>query len=109
EILASDRAPNPEGWPELEEVRTAAMRAAELTRQLLAFSRKQTLALKPADIGLVVDELVPMLDRLIGEDIEVRSIRHGGRLSALVDRGQLEHAIINVAVNARDAMPAGGV
>ena len=105
EILAADRA----ATPELEEVRRAAMRAAELTRQLLAFSRKQTLALKPTDVGIVVDELVPMLHRLIGEDIEVRSIRRESTLVALVDRSQFEQAIINVAVNARDAMPAGGV
>ena len=105
EILAADGVTN----PELAEVRAAALRAAELTRQLLAFSRKQMLALKPTDVGLVVDELVPMLHRLIGEDIAVRSTGREASLVALVDRSQLEQAIINIAVNARDAMPAGGV
>ena len=92
----------------LEEIRTAAERAASLTRQLLAFSRKQVLMPRVLDLGAVVSELHTMLERLIGEDVHLVADvgRARGRVKA--DRGQMEQVIVNLAVNARDAMPRGG-
>ncbi|MEW6364693.1 MAG: CHASE domain-containing protein [Acidobacteriota bacterium] len=97
--------------PLLEEVaaiRKAGERAAALTRQLLAFSRKQVLAPEVLDLNAVVTDLEKMLRRVIGEDIEVALVlgRDLGRVKA--DPGQLEQVIMNLAVNARDAMPNGG-
>ncbi|HXG66040.1 MAG TPA: PAS domain S-box protein [Blastocatellia bacterium] len=92
----------------LEEIRKAGTRAADLTRQLLAFSRKQILQPHVLDLNAVVAELTKMLQRLIGEDIELQTnfAPALGRVKA--DPGQLEQVIMNLAVNARDAMPHGG-
>ncbi|MBA4392892.1 MAG: hypothetical protein C0407_05000 [Desulfobacca sp.] len=92
----------------LDEVNLAAERAAVLTRQLLAFSRKQVLQPEIVNLNEVVLDVKKMLDRLIGEDIELETflISDLGRVEA--DVGQLEQVIINLAVNARDAMPRGG-
>jgi PAS domain S-box-containing protein len=90
------------------EIQRAAGRAASLTQQLLAFSRKQVLQPRILDLNGVARELEPMLGRLIGDDISiVMDLDHEiGRVTA--DRGQIEQVLINLAVNARDAMPAGG-
>lgn len=104
-------APNldPEQETDLEEIKKAAERAAELTRQLLAFSRKQLLQPRVVDLNRTLDEAEPLLRRLIGEDIEIRII-HGAALGAITaDPGQLQQILMNLAVNARDAMPTGGV
>ena len=92
----------------MQEVRRAGERAAALTRQLLAFSRKQTLIPEVLDLGDVVSGLSTMVERLIGEDIKVSVVVSPdlGRVKA--DRGQLEQVVMNLAVNARDAMPKGG-
>ncbi|MEO7085471.1 MAG: PAS domain S-box protein [Gemmatimonadaceae bacterium] len=93
---------------DLDGVRTAAVRAAQLTRQLLAFSRKQTLRIEPVDIGEMIAEITPMLRRLIGEDIAIDySVCSEGPV-VNGDRAQLEQVLINLSVNARDAMPKGG-
>ena len=90
------------------EIEKAADRAASLTRQLLAFSRKQVLSPKVLDLNALVLDNLKMLPRLIGEDIEVVNIAGSdlGRIKA--DPGQLAQVILNLAVNARDAMPQGG-
>src|SRR5579871_1225099 len=90
------------------EIEKAADRAASLTRQLLAFSRKQVLSPKVLDLNALVLDNLKMLPRLIGEDIEVISVTGSdlGRIKA--DPGQVAQVILNLAVNARDAMPQGG-
>jgi two-component system cell cycle sensor histidine kinase/response regulator CckA len=96
------------GGAELLEVERATERATQLTRQLLAFSRQQILDPAPLDLGEVASALVPMLRRLIGEDIEIAMLAAPGLPSVLADRSQIEQVILNLSVNARDAMPSGG-
>jgi PAS domain S-box-containing protein len=91
-----------------EEVYRAADRAATLTKQLLAFSRRQILQPKVIDLGNVVTGLAPMLHRLLGEDVEFVTVLAPTRGAVLADPSQLEQVVLNLAVNARHAMPAGG-
>jgi PAS domain S-box-containing protein len=93
---------------DIDLIQKTAERAAALTRQLLAFSRKQILEPKVLDLNAVVPGIATMLQRLIGEDIEL-VYRPGAELGRVkADPGQLEQVIMNLAVNARDAMPDGG-
>jgi PAS domain S-box-containing protein len=92
----------------IEEIQKAGDRAALLTRQLLAFSRKQVLQPKVLDLNTVVAGTEKLLQRLIGEHIELRVILNPALGRVKADSGQLEQIIMNLAVNARDAMPAGG-
>jgi two-component system, cell cycle sensor histidine kinase and response regulator CckA len=93
---------------DVEEIRKAARRAADLTRQLLAFSRQQVLAPQVLGLNVLVANLEKLLRRLIGEDIELRTALGAGLGAVKADPGQLEQVIVNLAVNARDAMPDGG-
>ncbi|MBW3552661.1 MAG: PAS domain S-box protein [Gemmatimonadetes bacterium] len=94
--------------PNLEEVARSADRAAGLTRQLLAFSRRQMMQPRVVDPNETVRELRRMLTRVIGEDVELSTELATDAGCILVDPGQLEQVILNLAVNARDAMPVGG-
>jgi PAS domain S-box-containing protein len=101
----------PDGHPsreDLEQIRQAGGRAAELTNQLLAFSRRQLLQLRVLDLNTVVAGVDRMLRRVIGEDVELRTELATALRSTRADAGQLEQVLMNLAVNARDAMPAGG-
>src|ERR1700722_6588894 len=91
-----------------QEIANAAGRATSLTRQLLAFSRKQMLAPKIVDLNSVVTENVRMLTRMIGEDIDLVMVPHQNLWHVRADSGQIEQVIMTLAVNARDAMPSGG-
>ena len=91
-----------------ERTREAADQAATLTRKLLAFSRKQVLAPAVLDVNRIVDGLHTMLDRLLGETIELVTVTAPNLGSVTADPGQVEQVLLNLAVNARDAMPDGG-
>jgi two-component system cell cycle sensor histidine kinase/response regulator CckA len=107
--LSLDRlSPDDPHYKSISEIQKAGERAALLTRQLLAFSRKQVLQTKVLDLNTVVAGAEKLLERLIGEDIELLVVLNPalGRIEA--DAGQLEQIIMNLAVNARDAMPPGG-
>jgi PAS domain S-box-containing protein len=93
---------------DVAEIQRAAARATQLTSQLLAFSRRQILSPKPLDPQSVVAEMAPMLGRLIGEDVEVVVKAEAGLGPVLADPSQLDQALLNLALNARDAMPTGG-
>ncbi|MBV9572988.1 MAG: response regulator [Acidobacteriales bacterium] len=90
------------------EIRTAASRAADLTRQLLTFSRKQAQSLQLLDLNLTIGQMIGMLPRLIGEDIELVFTPGADLGSVKADAVQIEQVIMNLAANARDAMPGGG-
>ena len=109
ELLLRRLEPNQPHHRHAEAIQKAAARGALLTRQLLAFSRKEVLAPRVLDLHLVVAEMEEMLRRLIGEHIELVIVLGERPVHVRADRGQLEQVIMNLAVNARDAMVEGGV
>jgi CheY-like chemotaxis protein len=108
ELLLADMGPSDPRRGDLEEIKHAGDRAAALTRQLLAFSRQQVLDPQVLDLNALIADLGNLLRRLIGEDVAFRSVLAPGLGAVRADPGQLEQVIMNLAVNARDAMPRGG-
>ena len=107
-LLTDQIGPDKPIGRDLREIRLAAERAAVLTQQLLAFSRKQVLAVRPLDLSDMVRNLEPMLRRLMPEPIRIETTLADAPDPVRADPTQLEHLLINLAVNGRDAMPNGG-
>jgi len=93
----------------VEQIQKAATRASSLTRQLLAFSRQQVLETKVLNLNSIVEDMIKMLPPLLGEDVEIQASLDPKLESVKADQGQIEQVIMNLAVNARDAMPGGGM
>jgi two-component system, cell cycle sensor histidine kinase and response regulator CckA len=108
ELLLTDAAPGDPRSADILEIRKAGTRATELTRQLLAFSRKEIIEPTLLDLGVILNDMRPMLGRLIREDIKILVGARPGLARVKVDRGQMEQVIVNLAVNAQDAMANGG-
>ncbi len=108
EILHDQLKPDDPARSHVGEIRDAARRAADLTRQLLAFSRKQVLEPSVMDLNAVLADMDKMLRRVIGEDVVLVTALDPALGRVKADRGQVEQVIMNLAVNARDAMPKGG-
>jgi two-component system, cell cycle sensor histidine kinase and response regulator CckA len=108
DLLASGLAEGAEGREELAEIRKAVLRAAELTHQLLAFSRRQVLEVRVVDLGALLEDSRKMLARLLPESIELKLEVAQALWSVRADSTQLVQVLVNLAVNARDAMPLGG-
>ncbi len=108
DVLCTDLARSDPMWELASEIGHAGARAATLTRQLLAFSRRQTLDLRVLDLNEMVNGTVTMLRRVIGEDVDLQLDLAPVPARVRGDAGQLEQVLVNLALNARDAMPGGG-
>jgi two-component system, cell cycle sensor histidine kinase and response regulator CckA len=108
ELLLASAGADERARTGLEQIRRATERAASLTQQLLAFSRKQVLQPRALDLNEAVADVQKMLARVIGEDIELVASLHPSLVAVKADPGQVEQVLMNLAVNARDAMPHGG-
>lgn len=108
EILKAEIDSNDPRADDVVEIQRAAARATQLTAQLLAFSRRQVLNPRPLDPQSVVTGIAPMLRLLIGEEVELAISAQAGLGPVLADPGQLDQVLVNLALNARDAMPRGG-
>jgi two-component system cell cycle sensor histidine kinase/response regulator CckA len=108
QMLAADLQPGDRMRDDLNEISKAGERAAGLTRQLLAFSRQQILQPRILDLNAVVSGVAKMLRRLVGEDVEVNVLSGAALGTVSADPGQVEQVVMNLVVNARDAMPDGG-
>jgi two-component system, cell cycle sensor histidine kinase and response regulator CckA len=108
DLVLADLPSDSPHWPDVEAIRTAGKSAAALTRQLLAFSRKQVLQPREVPLNDLVTSTAALLERLLADNIELKTVLapHTGLVK--VDPGQLEQVLVNLAVNAQDAMPNGG-
>ncbi|HWR73667.1 MAG TPA: PAS domain S-box protein, partial [Nitrospirota bacterium] len=93
----------------VDQILAAAARAANLTQSLLAFSRKQVINPRPLDVNEIIGRVEKLLQRVIGEDVDLRTELQPGALMVMADSSQMEQVLMNLATNARDAMPGGGV
>ncbi|MCX8501126.1 MAG: response regulator [Alphaproteobacteria bacterium] len=109
DLLLQRHGPGDESFGDLMQIKQNANRAAELVRQLLAFSRQQTLRPTVLDLSQQLPMVMQLLQRLIGQTIELRLMHSPGLGLVKVDSGQMEQVIVNLVVNARDSMPHGGV
>lgn len=108
ELLLREVAGSDAQRRKIEIIKDSGVRAAKLTQQLLAFSRQQVMEPQVLSLNVVIKEILEMLERLIGEDIELRAVFAGDLKLVKADQGQVEQVILNLATNARDAMPLGG-
>jgi len=108
QLLMMDTPENDPRYFEFKEIVNATTKAANLTRQLLLFSRKQAMEFKPINLNETILNLLKLLKRLIGEDITVNTILENSLWNIEADEGNLEQVVMNLAINARDAMPTGG-
>jgi PAS domain S-box-containing protein len=108
DLLAADLPAADRRIEDVNEIRKAALRAAALTRQLLAFSRKQILEPRVIGLNALVDNMDKMLRPILGENVELRAAPAAGLHAVRADPNQIEQVILNLAINARDAMPRGG-
>jgi signal transduction histidine kinase len=108
DLILQELRPNDPIRGDVEQIRDAGQRAAGLTRQLLAFSRRQLLRPQVVSLNLSIAELEPMLQRLLGAEVSLETSLDPELGNILIDPGQVEQALVNLALNARDAMPAGG-
>ena len=107
-LLEHQLRPQDPLWKHVQQIRETGDRASDLTRQLLSFSRQEIVELRVLNLNHVVGRLEPMLRRLIGEPIELETSLAEDLWSVGVDPSQMEQVIVNLVVNARDAMPEGG-
>ncbi len=108
DLMKNDMADNPAGLGRLRSASAASERGGRLTQQLLAFARRQPLTPQPTDVARLVSDLADLLRQALGERISLEFAISEGAWNAKIDPGQLENAILNLAINARDALPEGG-
>jgi two-component system cell cycle sensor histidine kinase/response regulator CckA len=108
ELLLLQLDPKDARWAEADAIRLAAERGASLTRRLLAFSRPQSVPVRVLELGKLVRDMDPMLRRLGLDRIQTRIVTSQGQVHVESDEGQLEQVVMNLVINARDAMPSGG-
>jgi signal transduction histidine kinase/CheY-like chemotaxis protein len=108
DLVSKQMDEHPRAKQRIDNALAGVERAAQLTRQLLAFARRQPLEPRPVNLGRMVTEMSDLLRRTLGEQIEIETVVSGGLWNTLADAAQIENALLNLAINSRDAMPDGG-